>query len=148
MRFRFASLIALTAALPASAGTPTVQVSGWARPTVPGQSTAAAYLVIRNRGGADRLIALGSPAAAATSVHRTSIVGGVARMRPAGRLAIGRNQMLTMGTGGLHVMLMGLKAPLRPGTRLPLSLRFERAGIIRTFLPIQMSAPDAGHAAH
>jgi copper(I)-binding protein len=48
----------------------------------------------------------------------------------------------------MHVMLMGLKAPLRPAARLPLLLRFERAGIVRTSLPIQMSAPDAGHASH
>jgi copper(I)-binding protein len=134
---------------PGSAAAPSVQVSGWARPTVPGQSVGAAYLTIRNKGAApDRLLALGSPAATSVSVHQTTNAGGISRMRPVGPIVIGPGRGLSMAPGGMHVMLMGLKAPLRPAARLPLLLRFERAGIVRTSLPIQMSAPDAGHASH
>ncbi|MCW3796763.1 copper chaperone PCu(A)C [Sphingomonas sp. BN140010] len=145
------TLLAFTALLsaPALAAAPAIHVTGWARPTVAGQAAGAAYLTIHNAGsGADRLVGLSSPAAAMVSVHQTSTAGGVARMRPAGPLAVAPNQTMTMGAGGLHVMLMGLKAPLRPGARLPLTLRFERAGLVRTNLLIQMSAPDAGHAHH
>jgi copper(I)-binding protein len=41
-----------------------------------------------------------------------------------------------MKPGGLHIMLMGLKAPLRPGSRLPVTLRFEKAGLVRANLPV------------
>jgi len=148
MRHILAVLLILGAGCPAGAAAPAVQVTGWARPTVAGQSTGAAYLTIRNAGPNDRLIALGSPLSASASVHRTLLVGGVARMRAVGPLSIGTRRALAMAPNGLHVMLMGLKAPLRPGARLPLTLRFERAGLVRTTLPIQMSAPDAGHAQH
>ena len=142
-------LLAAALAVPAAAAGPTVHVSGWARPTVPGQNAGAAYLALHNAGHApDRLLAIATPAAASASVHQTSTAGGVSRMRPAGALAIAPNQALTMARSGLHVMLTGLKAPLRPGTRLPLTLRFQRAGLVRTAIPIQMSAPDAGHANH
>ena len=135
--------------MPAVAAAPALHVSGWARPTVPGQTAGAAYLTIHNAGpAADRLIGVASSVAASASVHQTSNVGGVSRMRAADRLAVAPGKALVMAPGGLHVMLMGLKSPLRPGTRLPLTLRFERAGLVRTTVPIQMSAPDAGHVHH
>jgi copper(I)-binding protein len=142
-------LLALGLAAPATAAAPAVHVTGWARPTVPGQNAAAAYLLIHNGGAApDRLLAITTPAASSASVHQTSNAGGVSRMRPAGAPVIAPGKALAMAPGGLHVMLTGLKSPLRPGTRLPLTLRFQRAGLVRTAVPIQMSAPDASHAHH
>jgi copper(I)-binding protein len=69
-------------------------------------------------------------------------------MRGAGPQVIAQGKALSMRPGGMHVMLTGLKAPLRAGSRLPLTLRFARAGIVRTSVPIQMSAPDDRHANH
>ena len=43
---------------------------------------------------------------------------------------------IAMKPGGLHIMLMGLKAPLKPGTKLPVTLRFEKAGLVRASLPV------------
>lgn len=34
-----------------------------------------------------------------------------------------------MKPGGLHIMLVNLKQPLRKGDQFPLSLKFERGGI-------------------
>lgn len=131
--------VAATSATMAPTG---VQVSGWARPTVNGQSSAAAYLVIRNYGpGADRLVSVSSPAANMAGVHRSQISGGVARMRSAGSIVVPPGKMLAMAPGGLHVMLMGLKNPLRTGATLPLTVLFEHGGERQIRLPIQMSAP-------
>lgn len=141
MQFLTGAALALAASA-ASAATG-VQVSGWAQPTVAGQSTGAAYLVIRNYGpSADRLVSLASPAAGMVSVHRSMTVGDISRMRAAGAIVVPPGKILTMSPGGYHVMLMGLKAPLKPGTRLPLTVRFEHGGERRLSLPIQMSAPD------
>jgi len=149
MRHFSKAFAALLVAAPAMAQAPTVHVSGWARPTVAAQSAGAAYLTIHNAGrGADRLLGLDSVSAESVSVHQTSNAGGVSRMRPTGPVAIATGRSLVMAPGGLHVMLTGLKAPLRPGTRLPLTLHFERAGLVRVSIPVQMSAPDAGHAHH
>jgi len=143
-------LLALTAAAalaaPAVAKAPALHVSGWARATVAAQSGSAAYLTIHNTGpGADRLLAISTPAATSASIHSTSMAGGVMRMRSAGAQAIPAGGTLQMKPGGVHVMLMGLKAPLKTGQRLPLTLRFQRAGLVRTSVPIQLQGSNAGH---
>lgn len=124
---------------------PRLDVSGYARPTVAGQTGSAAYLLIDNQGvGEDRLLSASSQAVRSISLHESRIEGGVARMRGAEPPIIPARGSLTMAPSGLHLMLMGLKAPLRAGERLPLTLRFERSGVLQTTLPIQMDAPD-GH---
>lgn len=144
---RILALVAAAAlAAPAAAKAPELHVSGWARATVAAQTGSAAYLSIHNAGpGADRLLAISSPAAASASVHSTSMAGGVMRMRPAGPQIIPAGGTLAMKSGGVHVMLTGLKAPLKAGQRLPLTLRFQRAGLVRTSVPIQVQGSDAGH---
>jgi copper(I)-binding protein len=57
-------------------------------------------------------------------------------MRAAGAVPVAAGGMITMKPGGLHIMLTGLKAPLRPGTKLPIILRFEKAGLVRASLPV------------
>src|SRR3712207_3543249 len=96
------TLLAFTVLLsaPGLAATPSVHVSGRARPTVSGQSAGAAYLTIHNAGpGADRLLALSSPAAATASVHQTSNAGGVSRMRAAGPIVLEAGKAVTMTPG-------------------------------------------------
>jgi copper(I)-binding protein len=134
---------ALTLALAGCDNAPELQVAGYARPTVEGQSGSAAYLQIRNVGrGDDRLLAVTSPQVGSVSLHQSNVENGIMRMRSAEAPGLEAGETLTMSPGGLHLMLMGLKAPLRPGTRLPLTLSFERSAPLRTTIPIQMSAPD------
>lgn len=138
----FSLAICVALAAPAAAAPQGLAVSGWARPTVAGQSSGAAYLVIRNYGpGADRLVGISTPVASMAGVHRSQVIAGVSRMRPAGPVVVPAGKMLTMGPNGFHVMLMGLKAPLKPGSTLPLTVRFEHGGERKLQLPIQMSAP-------
>ena len=143
--FRTAFLLTLLAA-PAVAKTPAVHVSGWARATMPAQKNSAAYLSLHNAGAApDRLLSVSTPAAPSATVHSTSMAGGVMRMRAAAGVTIAAGKAVTMKPGGLHIMLTGLRAPLRAGQRLPLTLRFQRAGVVRTSLPIKASEPKVGH---
>lgn len=133
-------------AVPAAAQVPNLHVSGWARA---GVSSSAAYVSVHNGGGADRLLGASSLAAASVSIHNSQNSGGVMRMRAAGPLALRSGGMIAMKPGGLHIMLMGLKAPLRPGTSLPVVLRFEKAGAIRANLPILPPGSEGpGGAAH
>ena len=70
------------------------------------------------------------------------------RMRGAGPLPIAAGGKLAMKSGGVHIMLMGLKAPLRPGAKLPLTLRFQRAGLVRTSVPVVAPGSVPAEAAH
>jgi len=55
--------------------------------------------------------------------------GSIMRMREVTQLELKPAAKLTMGPGdGYHIMLVGLKKALRPGEKIPLNLRFEKAG--------------------
>ena len=103
---------------------------GWARATPTGASSAAAYLMIVNRAADDdRLISVTVSRAAAASLHASSIDQGVMRMRALETgLAIPGNATVRLAPNGVHIMLTGLAAPLRPGERIRATLRFARSG--------------------
>jgi copper(I)-binding protein len=95
----------------------------WARATAAGQSNAAIYATIANRGGADRLVGVSSSAGMAM-LHASEASGGMARMRPVADLAIPAGGEVALAPGGTHVMVSGLAAPLRAGATVPLTLTF------------------------
>jgi copper(I)-binding protein len=123
-----------------------------ARPTVPRQPAGAAYLTLENRGDAsDRLLSLSSPVARSAEIHTMSMDGDVMRMREVGVLDLAPAAKVEMKPGhGYHIMLMGLKQPLKAGDKFPLTLNFEKAGKIEVSVMVdsQESRPAAppGHA--
>lgn len=129
------------AAAPVLAGqAPAVRiVQPWSRATPAGAPAAAGYLTIANDGRApDRLLGGSSPASAQLQIHEMTMDGGVMRMRPvAGGLVIPPGATVTLKPGGLHVMFIGLKRPLKAGERLPAVLRFERAGDVPVTFDVQ-----------
>jgi copper(I)-binding protein len=121
----------------------------WARPTLPGQAAGGAYLSVSNNGNVpDRLLGGSSPAAARVEVHEMRMEGDVMRMREMAVLELPAGKMVTLAPGGLHLMLMGLKAPLKLGDKLPLKLRFEKAGEIDVMLHVENKPATAADTAH
>ena len=122
----------------------------WARATPPGAQTAAAYLRIMNHGTADDvLVAASSPQAERVEFHETTVTDGIMRMRPATRgITVPLHGTVELKPdGGYHLMLGGLKAPLRAGTMLPVTLRFAKAGSIDVVFavePIGARGPSGG----
>ena len=118
---------------------------GWARETAPGQSAAAVYLTVTNRGdGDDRLAEVEAPRAAAASLHSSSSAGGVARMRALDDgLEIPARSSVELKPGGTHIMLTGLRQPLKAGQTVDLKLGFARSGQ----RPIAVRVVPAGSAA-
>jgi copper(I)-binding protein len=93
--------------------------------------TSAAYLTIVNSGDKpDRLLSVGCACAASASVHRTETKGGITSMDAAGPVVIPAHGGVSFSPGGLHIMLMGLKAPLKAGEMQRMTLRFEHAGAV------------------
>jgi hypothetical protein len=100
----------------------------WARPAAPA-ATDAGYLRIDNRSGyAESLIGAQSPVAASVSIHESRTSNGVMTMRPMRALTIPARSAVALAPGGLHLMMTGLKRPLRAGDRFPVTLTFARAG--------------------
>jgi copper(I)-binding protein len=104
----------------------------WSRATPGGAKVGAGYMRIVNRGAEpDRLTGGTTEAAGGFEVHETSTVDGVARMRPvAGGLVIKPGETVELKPGGLHVMLTGLKRPLKEGDTVSGTLVFEKAGTV------------------
>ena len=105
----------------------------YATPTRPGMTTGAVYFrAIKNNGTEpDRLLSARTPAAATVELHRMEMDGDVMRMRavPAVELPAKTEVRLRHGTpNGHHLMLLGLKAPLKDGDRFPVTLTFQRTG--------------------
>jgi copper(I)-binding protein len=110
----------------------------WTRPAPPGMSMGVAYLSITNRGtGEDRLIGASTPAAESVQIHRTTIVDGMARMRPMTEVVIAPGATVRIEPDGIHLMLIGLKTALRAGETVPLTLEFQHAGKLTVQLAVQ-----------
>jgi copper(I)-binding protein len=123
--------------------------NAWARATPPGASIAAGYLTIRNAGAADRLVSASSPAAAKVETHVTTKEGDISRMREVKGYDVPAKGTLELGPGGSHLMLVDIKAPLKAGEKVPLVLRFEKAGEVKTELAVRPLGSSAhGHMHH
>lgn len=123
-----------------------------ARPTPPGGRTGAAYFSIANKGSqADRLLSASSPRAAGVELHSMSMDGNVMRMRSVPAVALPAGATVKLEPGGLHVMVTGLKQPLKAGERFPMTLVFEKSGPVTVEIAVEDSgaaAPAAKAGAH
>ena len=86
------------------------------------------------------------PAARVVELHTHVREGEVMRMRPVTDIPVPAGQTVELRPGGLHVMLIGLTGPLQQGSRVPLTLRFERAGEVQVELTVEAAgARGSGH---
>lgn len=101
----------------------------WARATPGGVKIGAAYLKVTSKSTVhDRLVGAASPRAGRVELHSHIVEEGVMKMRKVDGFDVGADSPLVLAPGGNHIMLFDLKAPLKVGEMLPLTLTFERAG--------------------
>jgi periplasmic copper chaperone A len=130
---------ALPAAEPRAVHAHSIVISdAWARPTAAGMPMGVAYFVVRNDGAVpDAIVAASTPAAARVEFHRTTLAGGVARMRPLAEIAVPARSRVMVEPGGIHLMLVDLAAPLVAGARVPLVLVFRNAGKVEVSVVVE-----------
>ena len=128
----------------------------WARATPGGAKIGGAYLEMSAAAGrGDRLIGARSPAAGAVEIHNHVMEGGIMKMRRVDAITVPGGKSVVLKPSGYHLMLTGLKAPLKEGDLLKFTLLFEKAGEIEveaTVEPIGAMGPHGfdhqpGHAA-
>jgi len=78
-----------------------------------------------------------SEAFADVSLHETTLVDGVSRMREVERLPLAAGQHAEFKPGGLHLMLMDGKAPLQEGQRVPVVLGLSDGSEVRGELVVR-----------
>ena len=122
-----AMALALSLLCSVSAARAEVQVSDpWVRATVAAQKASGAFMQLQSA-TATRLVAVSSPVAGSCEIHKMSMQDNVMKMREIGKLDLQPGKAVALRPGGYHIMLMGLKAALKEGETVPLTLRFENA---------------------
>jgi copper(I)-binding protein len=110
----------------------------WARAAASAGGTGAAYVTIANAGPVDdRLVAAASAVAAKTELHLGMNENGVMKMEPVSAIDIKAGGQTVLKPGGVHIMLIDLKQPLKVGDTFSLTLIFEKAGKIETQVMIE-----------
>ncbi len=119
------ALAILTASLSLAALADSVKVDDpWARATAPGAPAGGAFMNLTADANMT-LIAAESTASKVVELHTMKMENGVMIMRAVTQIDLPKGQTVSLKPGGLHVMLIGLHAPLKAGEKVDMTLRVK-----------------------
>jgi copper(I)-binding protein len=98
--------------------------NAWTRATAPGQDAASVDLTIVSKQDA-ALVGASSPASKTAALHSMTMEGGMMRMREVNAIKLPAGKTINLQDGGYHLMLEGLKSPLKEGEAIPLTLTIK-----------------------
>ena len=120
-----ASLIFSAGVLAGAADNVSVQ-DAYVRLAPPNAPATGAFMVIRNNGDKDvKVLKADNPVSRVTELHTHLNEGGVMKMRPVPGIDIKAKGEAVLKPGGLHVMMIDLKAPMKEGDIVPITLSFD-----------------------
>lgn len=120
-----AALITLTTTAWAQPTTVKVE-DAWVRGTVAMQKATGAFMRLTPSANA-RLVSVSSPMAGVVEIHEMAMENDIMKMRQVPGLDLAAGRTTELKPGGFHVMLMDLKAAVKGGDVVPLTLVFEDA---------------------
>ncbi|MCL2346220.1 MAG: copper chaperone PCu(A)C [Desulfobulbus sp.] len=92
----------------------------------PNAPATGAFMVIHNGGSQDvKLVKADNPLSRVTELHTHINEGGVMKMRPVADIGIKAGGEAVLQPGGLHIMMIDLKAPMKEGDMVPITLTFD-----------------------
>lgn len=120
----------------------------WARESPPTVTNGAVYMRLINQGTEpDRLVDASTEVAEKAGLHAHLMEEGVMIMRPVEAIEVSPGEPTALEPGGLHIMLIDLKEPLKAGRRFPLTLHFDQAGDVSVEVTVHKpgETPGSGH---
>lgn len=127
---------------PAPAGVTTVS-EAWCRAAPAAAPAGGCYLTLTSTAD-DRLVSVSTTAADHAEIHSMDMTDGVMRMRQlTDGVALPAGEKVTLGPGGLHLMLIGPKATLSAGSSVSMTLNFAKGAAQTLEVPVR-DAPMAG----
>lgn len=122
---------------------------GYLKGMLPGQAVAGGYVTIANSGSDDdRLVSVSSPVADHVEIHEMTMENDVMKMRQIkDGLPVPAGQTVALSAGGMHLMFMGVKTPVRTGEAVQVTFTFEKAGAVEAVLPV-VDPRKAGGGGH
>jgi hypothetical protein len=104
-------------------------VHPWTRAARVDDPFAVVCMTFEEVSATDRLVGVESPVATRAVLRRGDAQGPVDLLLPAG-------QSSALNEDGVHVRLLGLRQPLELGRVYPLTLHFERSGVVHSELTV------------
>ena len=125
----------------------------YAAVSMAGSKNGAVYFKgLKNAGNEiDQLISVKSKMAGKTEIHEMKMDGDVMKMRALSAIDIPAGSVVSVIKGnpsGYHVMLLGLKKPLKEGDKFPLWLSFKKAGEVEVEVWVQAAETDVKQEEH
>lgn len=123
-------------------------VNPYVRLVPPSAPTTAAFFVLKNAGDKDvKLVKAENGASKVTELHTHVNDNGVMKMRQVPAVEVKAKGETALQPGGLHVMLIDLKQPLKDGDNVPLTLTFGDGSSKKIDAPVRPIQPQPA-AAH
>lgn len=128
--------------VPAASLGPLQIVKPWARSSSSRPQIAGGYMTVVNEGETDRLVSASCPTAGLVEIHAIRVKGPFLEMlKMDGGLVIPPANQQILKPRGYHLLMSGLASPLTVGSKLPITLVFERAGSVTVDFAVE--APGA-----
>ncbi len=122
----FAAGLLVSAGVFAGAADNVVVQDPYVRLAPPNAPATGAFMVIRNNGDKDvKVLKADNPVSKVTELHTHLNEGGVMKMRPVPAIDIKAKGEAVLKPGGLHVMMIDLKSPMKEGDVVPITLTFD-----------------------
>lgn len=115
----------------------------WIR-SAPQGGNSALYFVIHNYSADDELVGVSTEIADAAEMHESSMVDDVMQMRMVESVPLVSGEDVEFASGGLHVMLVGLKEEAKVGDMVEVVLHFKNSEDIVLHVPVQEGADEHG----
>lgn len=154
--FAVLATILSTGALATGAADSVSAVDPYVRLAPPGAPATGAFMVLKNAGDKDvKVVKAESPVAKVTELHTHINEGGVMKMRQVPAIDIKAKGEAELKPGGLHVMLIDMKAPLKEGDQVAITLGFDDGSSKKIEAPVRKPMPSmpaamdhSGHKHH
>ncbi len=118
----------------------------YATPSLNGATGAVYFKSIKNDGKTvDQLVGARTSVSESVEIHEMTMEGEVMKMRALSQVTLPVGSAVSFKHGqanGYHLMLIGLKKPLKDGDRFPVWLQFKQAGEVEVMVWVQ--TPRAG----
>jgi copper(I)-binding protein len=122
--------------------------AAWARPTPETSDVAAVYFSVASP-VSDELVSVSTPVASDAMVHATEgdsshsggghHGGGGSMTMHGSTLTVEPGKTATLSPGGMHIMLEGLRQPLKEGDVFDLELTFKNGGTVTTSVLVALN---------
>lgn len=138
-----ALIAAALIATPAFAADLTVQ-NAWSRPAQAGMNGVGFMTIVNSGKKPVKLVSVETSLAGKAELHQSSMTNGVMTMRRLDQgVIIAPGGKLELASGGYHLMLLGLKQPLKVGQKAPVTLIFEKRRRITVDLTVRIASPQS-----